>query len=67
VLLSLTSGAAYVPIVASLTGSQIALGTIVSGATAVAGGVGLALSSMFKPGVVADGLGGGAQLGMNMA
>ncbi|MCR9192447.1 MAG: hypothetical protein NXI01_07275 [Gammaproteobacteria bacterium] len=61
VLLSLTSGAAYVPIVASLTGSQIAMGTIVSGATAMAGGVGLALSSMFKPGVAADGLGGGGR------
>ena len=48
-LLALTWGAAYLPIIASMSAQQMMTGCVMGGVSALVGGVGLALSYFFKP------------------
>lgn len=54
VLLSLTYGAPYIPIIAALTAQQMSLGMVLGGMSTVVGTVGLALSHFFKPRAVVE-------------
>lgn len=49
ILLSLTYGVPYVPIIAALSSQQMTIGTLAGCMSSVAGGVGLALSFFYKP------------------
>lgn len=48
-LLAITWGAAYLPIIASMSAQQMMTGCVMGGVSAVVGGVSLALSYFFKP------------------
>lgn len=49
ILLSLTYGAAYLPIIAALSSQQMAIGTLAGCMSSVGGGLGLTLSFFYKP------------------
>lgn len=52
VLLSLTLGASYLPVIAALSSQQFAVGMTMGGGSTLVGGASLSLSCFFKPAVV---------------
>jgi hypothetical protein len=51
VLVSMTLGASYLPVVAALSPQQLTVGMAVGGMSALVGGAGLGFSCFFKPAV----------------